>query len=487
MHYIGHMGSRTVPGWAMVNATPAKVARLRTTEEASAALRFAAEHNLAVSVKGTGHDWFGRSTGAGTLLLWTHEMKNIAWHDNFTPVGCQQPIGEAVSLGAGVQFWELYDEQNTRGRMGIGGDCSTVGHVGFTLGGGYGDYSRMFGSGATNAVEAEVVLANGSVVVASACSAEHAELFWALRGGGAGYGLISRITYRTHPKPEHGRFGRVKKQGGLSGPHGIESFLAWYRERVIEGHAKHFGGHLNFDRHGSISVDFLYSGLSLERCSDMVSALNATCEPGDDLWKRGDVRRSLHGVEGWFPAWENGLGYILSSNSRYFKLEHITGRNLTHFVRGLRRLVRHVRGMQISLNYVLGRGSDVALRHAKQTSVHPDVYEAIGTLRLLQGHWHRDWQSAFLPTARTPVDELHADAAASVRRELDLLLPGAGAYFNEGDIAEPHWQERYWGANYAGLLRTKQLYDPRGMFSCHQCVGSESRLDCERRLGSVWV
>lgn len=252
------------------------------------------------------------------------------------------------------------------------------------------------------------------------------------------------------------------------------------------GLAKHFGGHLGFDQEGWISCAFYYTGLSVANCTAFVSPLNATCEPAPDLWKRGDVRRSAHGVDGWFPSWENGLGYILSSSSRYFKLEHISGGNRSRFVQGLLRLARLVGGrLGLSLNYALGHGSDAALRYADQTSVHPDVYEAIGTVRLLKGHWHRDWSSAFLPTPSTPLNEEHADATDLFRREVDAFLPGAGAYFNEGDIGEARWQERYWGSNYLGLLRTKQAYDPGGMFSCHQCVGSEFAEACAQRSGPL--
>merc|ERR1719262_564722 len=127
-------------------------------------------------------------------------MKQMEWQDDFTPEGCGQKVGATVTLGAGVQFWQLYNEATKRKRMVVGGTCSTVGHAGFTLGGGYGDYSRMYGSGATNLIEAEVVLANGSIVTASACG-ENTELFKALRGGGGAFGLVTRMTYRTHPWP----------------------------------------------------------------------------------------------------------------------------------------------------------------------------------------------------------------------------------------------------------------------------------------------
>merc|ERR1719401_2164954 len=150
-------------------------------------------------------------------------MTQTSWHDDFTPAGCGQGVGPAVTLGAGVQFWQLYNEAQARGRLVVGGTCSTVGHAGFTLGGGYGDYSRMYGSGATNLVEAEVVLADGKIVTANTCGS-HADLFKALRGGGGAFGVMTKATYKTYPMPM-GKLGSA--QGTIRGLRdGVARFLS---------------------------------------------------------------------------------------------------------------------------------------------------------------------------------------------------------------------------------------------------------------------
>jgi FAD/FMN-containing dehydrogenase len=235
MQQSGTMGSPARPGWAASNSTAGKVVRVQNSEDAKHAIKFASEHNLAVSIKSTGHDSFGRSAVPGSLLLWTHGMTDIEWHDSFVPDGCDAPVDGAVTVGAGVVFWQLYDAAAEQGRMVIGGTCATVGHVGFSLFGGYGDYSRMYGSGASNIVEAEVVLASGEVVKATACNA-HSDLFGALRGGGKGFGLVTTLTYRTYPMPA--------TVGVITGTyHGdLGLFLRWYRLMIDSGLTQHFGG-----------------------------------------------------------------------------------------------------------------------------------------------------------------------------------------------------------------------------------------------------
>jgi FAD/FMN-containing dehydrogenase len=82
-----------------------------------------------------------------------------------------------------------------------GGGCATVGVAGLVLGGGFGSYSKTYGTAAASLLEAEVITADGVVRIANACT--HPDLFWALKGGGGGsFGVLTRLTLRTHDLPE---------------------------------------------------------------------------------------------------------------------------------------------------------------------------------------------------------------------------------------------------------------------------------------------
>ena len=162
---------------------------------------FAAQHNLRLVVKSTGHDWYGRSAGAGALVLWTHELDTVEFADAFVPAGCPaSAAGPAATVGAGTQFFQLYPQAQARGRLLIGGTCDSVSVGGCWVAGCYGSLSRRYGSAASNLVQVRAVLANGTAVTASACS--HPDLFWSLRGGGSGVAaVVTAYTARSHPAP----------------------------------------------------------------------------------------------------------------------------------------------------------------------------------------------------------------------------------------------------------------------------------------------
>ena len=106
-----------------------------------------------------------------------------------------------MSVEPGAIWGHVYNEVTTRGgRYVQGGGCLTVGVVGLVLGGGFGSFSKAHGTAGANLIEAEVVTADGEVRIANACT--NPDLFWALKGGGGGFGIVTRVTLRTHALPE---------------------------------------------------------------------------------------------------------------------------------------------------------------------------------------------------------------------------------------------------------------------------------------------
>jgi FAD/FMN-containing dehydrogenase len=170
----------------------------------AAAVNFARDNNLRLVVRGGGHSYLGTSSAPDSLMIWTRRMNAIASHDAFVPAGCEgrEPAQPAVSVGAGAIWLHTYDGVTTRGgRYVQGGGCATVGVAGLVLGGGFGSYSKTYGTAAASLLEAEVITADGVVRIANACT--HPDLFWALKGGGGGsFGVLTRLTLRTHDLPE---------------------------------------------------------------------------------------------------------------------------------------------------------------------------------------------------------------------------------------------------------------------------------------------
>lgn len=159
-------------------------------------IAFVRKHNIRLVIRNTGHDYNGKSTGAGGLAIWTHHMKSQELVDYQSP----SYTGKAVKMGAGVEVVESYRFAHQHGLVSVGGDCPTVGVTGGWTqgGGGHGPGVSKFGLGAGQALEWEVVTGAGEVLVAS--REQNQDLYWALSGGGGGtYGIVSSLTAKVYP------------------------------------------------------------------------------------------------------------------------------------------------------------------------------------------------------------------------------------------------------------------------------------------------
>ena len=205
-YYLGdEVGLTQTLGWvgAWTSRPSVYAVVAKSAADVSAAVNFARTHNLRLVIRGGGHSYQGTSNAADSLLIWTRSMEAVVLHDAFVGSDCEgraQPQA-AVSIEAGVIWGRVYQEVMVKaGRYVQGGGCLTVGVAGFVNGGGFGSLSKAFGTAAANLIEAEVVTADGAVNLANACT--NADLFWALRGGGSGFGVVTRVTLRTHELPE---------------------------------------------------------------------------------------------------------------------------------------------------------------------------------------------------------------------------------------------------------------------------------------------
>ena len=172
-----------------VNAT--SVADIQAT------IAFAQEKNVRFVIRNTGHDYLGRSTGAGALAVWTHYMKGMEFLSDFDDGAGYR--SKAVKLGAGVQGFEIMEAARDQGVVVVGGECPTVGIAGgYTQGGGHSALSTSFGLSADNVLSWELVTADGALLTAS--KTENPDLYWALSGGGGGtFGVVVSMTVKTYP------------------------------------------------------------------------------------------------------------------------------------------------------------------------------------------------------------------------------------------------------------------------------------------------
>jgi FAD/FMN-containing dehydrogenase len=171
----------------MIDRRPALIARCTATGDVVKAVRFAREHDLIVSVRGGGHNVAGNAVSDGGLMIDLTPMKGIR----------VDPAARTARAQGGVTWREFDRECQAFGLATTGGAISSTDIAGLTLGGGFGWLGRSYGMSCDNLLSADVVLADGSVVGASAD--ENADLFWGLRGGGGNFGVVTSLEYRLHP------------------------------------------------------------------------------------------------------------------------------------------------------------------------------------------------------------------------------------------------------------------------------------------------
>ncbi|MDO9374361.1 MAG: FAD-binding oxidoreductase [Ferruginibacter sp.] len=172
---------------SMIDKKPAGIVQCATVEDVSACVKFAAENNLLLSVRGGGHNAGGLGVADDALVIDLSQMKaiNIS-KDNKT-----------VTVHGGCLLKEMDAATHEVGMCVPCGINGSTGVGGLTLGGGLGHLTRHLGLSIDNLISADVVLANGSKVQASA--QENPELFWALRGGGGNFGVVTSFTFRLSP------------------------------------------------------------------------------------------------------------------------------------------------------------------------------------------------------------------------------------------------------------------------------------------------
>ena len=182
----GYDAARTIFN-GMIDHRPAIVGRCAGVADVQACVEFAREHDLLVSVKGGGHNFAGKCVVEGGFMIDLADMRSVS----------VDPAGLRARAGGGAKWIDFDTETQAFGLATTGGTVSDTGIGGLTLGGGIGWLSGRYGLTCDNLVSAEVVLADGRIVTASAD--ENVDLFWGLRGGGGNFGVVTSFEYQLHP------------------------------------------------------------------------------------------------------------------------------------------------------------------------------------------------------------------------------------------------------------------------------------------------
>jgi FAD/FMN-containing dehydrogenase len=503
-YYIGdEPGLAQTLGWvdAWTFAPSVYAVAAKNIGDIVAAVNFARRHNLRLVVKGGGHSYQGTSSAADSLLIWTRHMNSIAVHDAFVPRGCAAIAPQpAVTIEAGAIWMQVYAAVTTRhGRYVQGGGCTTVGVAGLIQSGGFGSFSKRYGSAAGSLLEAEVVTADGAVRIANPCT--NADLYWGLKGGGGGsLGVISKVTLKTHELPA--LFGAVnatiQANSDAAFRRLIGLMLIFYRENLLN---PHWGEQIILKDDRVLAIRLNSQGVDRPAAEDMWRGFferiaNSPDEfrmmskpviidfPARDLWNPQELRKfpgvaqsdDRVGADAGNLFWSGDAGQcgqvLHGYDSVWLPAALLDPGNCEKFADALFAAARQ---WQVSLhvNKGLAGAPPQAIEAAKDTATNPAVLGAFA-LAIMGAE-----EPSAYPGIRgheANAQDARADAAA-IRRamaELRKVVPEVGSYVSESNFFEEHWQRAFWGDNYPRLLQVKAKYDPGGLFFVHHGVGSEA-------------
>ncbi len=171
---------------AMIDRKPGLIITCSGTADVMRAVAFARRHGLLVSVRGAGHNIAGKSLSDGALLIDLGAMRSVR----------VDPDAKTVKVGPGATLGDLDHETQAFGLACPVGLNSTTGVAGLTLGGGFGWLSRSYGMTVDNLISAEIVTADGARLVCN--EQQNPDLFWAIRGGGGNFGIVTEFEFRLH-------------------------------------------------------------------------------------------------------------------------------------------------------------------------------------------------------------------------------------------------------------------------------------------------
>ncbi|CAO2647550.1 Nn.00g084720.m01.CDS01 [Neocucurbitaria sp. VM-36] len=423
-----------------------------------AALKFAKAGRVRIVVRNTGHDFLGRSTGAGALAIWTQNLKNISfgqWADKYY-------TGPAVTVGAGVIGYEVLEAAHKQGLNVVSGECATVGLAGgFTQGGGHGVLSTSFGLGADQTLAFQVVTAEGKILTASAT--ENSDLYWALSGGGGGtYGVVLSMTVRAY---------KSKQVGGaamqlLASSTTPEKYAAATAKLV-----ELLPGMID----AGAMVVFLISAPYL--VIKPVTVWNSTAAYVKDvvlapyaaaLQELGITPPIVYSELSYRDHYDRYMGPLPGGayevNRYQFGGRLIPRSVVTNSTSALTSVLT-----DLAADGVLLAGSAANYQKpagAPANAVLPAWRKSLTQLQLIT-NWNTTAPWADMQAAQKRM-------TTEFMPKIEAVTPGSGSYMNEADFQQPNWQRTFYGENYGRLRAIKDKYDPGNMFYVLKGVGSDA-------------
>lgn len=453
-----------------------------------AAFDLARQHRVPLSIKNSGHDYMTRNSQKGSLTLWVHNLREMAYHESFTPDGClsgdsNHVYGTALTIGTGVSSDDATDfatEHNSTLLVGSSPTAAVSG--GWVLGAGHSVLSPVYGLGIDRVVQFRIVTPDGILRTANAC--QNTDLFWALRGGGGGtFGVVLDATHRVEPAMPVA-VADMRLPSNASEDTALE-WLALQAKHGLSFGRQGWGGHAAGSYLTHVNPMPEIANLS----DGGAAARNSVKVASDFILSKGGTS-VVEVLQTWNEAWQK---YIKPAARPVGSITMLGGRlwpqSMFKTRDGIDAIVDHARnlvqfGVNPSSAYIptdmpfLVTGSEVG--YDTNTSTHPVWYSALWNYG---GPVTLAWNTTYEERLEAVVNLTRTSELAE-----EVIGPGGGAYVHEASVFTRDWQQSYWGIHYDRLLEIKNKYDPDSLLNCWKCVGfkeesvSSEEFKCQGRL-----
>ncbi|KAH6679924.1 hypothetical protein F5X68DRAFT_244846 [Plectosphaerella plurivora] len=428
------------------------------------AVNFARNLNLRLVVHNTGHDFLGKSTGAGALSIWTRHLKEIKLIEDYKS-HCYE--GPAMRLGAGVEVRELYEAADAAGYTAVGGECRTVGVTGgYIGGGGHSPLSTIAGLGSDQVLSVDIVTPDGRFITAD--EEQNSDLFWAVRGGGAAtWGVVTSMTVKVHPKmPFSGMSWSIITPAMNMTEDTFWAVIESYWRRFPEFSAqKSYGYSVLFPIGPGLYLwnmePWIVPGMHLDEFKEMVAPLL------EDWAALGvDVQPTFFEYDNFYETWQNefpsenvGTAEVRTGSRLIPAANWEDPALLNETIATLRELAQEGSALiHYNINAAAPRGTAAS-------AANPAWRDALMFVIIGSG-WAPD-------APAEEVERVNVRITRDWMERLRQITPGGGGYGNEGDVMEPNFGQAFFGENYHRLYELKKKIDPWGVFYAPTAVGSE--------------
>ncbi|KAJ3499207.1 hypothetical protein NLG97_g518 [Lecanicillium saksenae] len=440
---------------------------VRSIDDVRAGLTFVQKYNVRLVIKNSGHDFYGHSTGKGSLALWMHNYNEVKLIKNYSSPYYNGP---AMKVQTGAEGEAAASFAAEHGYTVVSGACPTVKMAGgYLAGGGHSYLAGIYGFGADNVLEWEIVKADGSRVVAT--PNQNTELYWALSGGGGGtYGVVLSAIVRIFPSEvtANAAFAFTANQAG-----GVDQFWdsigAFHHELkplIDQGVVAEYG----LSNDSLIVTGIMAPGHTSSSLKSLLRPLlQAISRTSKSKLTEKSLRIKYSQARGYYDLYRaqiqshlEGLVFPATIAGRFIPRE-VMDQKPQNVGRALREIAnRGYSFAAITLNAINSVRNQTAPPIAPN-AVQPNFVAAYSSLMI-----NPDWSNS-MPWSEAEV--LQKELVSEILPLFDAAIPNAGAYKNEANWAEKDIKGTFYGGTYDKLEAVKREVDPSSLFYGITSVG----------------